>query len=420
MDMLNNNVLHLKAVCVSEQGRHIKLFTLLISCAIIIFLLSAIVTHGSSLKSYLVPDVHDTFMDYFNMLSNMYYGDPYYNHSNYPALCFIFWGIMFEALPTPIVPEYADGFYLRQNMAAMVGFIIVCILCVVTIYELIREKTDSEHLPHRRLLAIVLVFCGPMIFCIERGNILLIAFALTLFFCCFYNSNDTKLRYASYVALSIAAGLKIYPALFGLLAIRGHNFKELCGFVVVGVLFFTIPFFAYGGFNSISDFLSGYIESSDLGRGQGLGYNHSMDSLVNSFLAIIGKYNQYPSVIASAIGLLVGVVAYITSEELWKRVFSLAIICVWVPSFSYTYSLILFIIPLLFYLCDRQINQKYTYTVLFSIILSPLVTPNADFINNVIPYNLPLSVGTLLVNCVLFVMVFTIIKDNVVQRIHSV
>ena len=98
-----------------------------------IFWLVALITRGATLNLYFVPDSNNTYMDYFHMLSNIEGGDPYYQNANYPALPFVIWRVLYRMIPWS--ESNSDGFYLRTNMYADLGFILMLLLCIIIIWE---------------------------------------------------------------------------------------------------------------------------------------------------------------------------------------------------------------------------------------------------------------------------------------------
>lgn len=404
-----------------ERTCHIVIFSFLMVSLLTLFVIANVVTHSEHISSFFVNDSTNTWMDYFNMLANMYWEDPYSNDANYPALSFVFWKVMYYSLPTEETVCFVDGFYLRQNMMACIGAIIVALMCVLVIYSSIRRYVTIHNGCKAWLLPACFLLSGPMLFCLERGNITIMAFAFTLLFFVFYNSPNKKLRYIAYLSLSIAAGIKLYPALFGLLVILNKNKdkNELYHFILMGFALFFVPFFFFNGIESIADFISNYLYSSRVGHGWGLGYNYSFDSIVNTFLAIGGYYHAVPSIVCSITAFVICGVLFVLSKETWKKVLSISLACIWIPSFSFTYTLIFLTIPLLVYLLDSESNRKPHYTIMFAMIMSPSITPFVGFINDSIPWVLPLSYGTMAVNCLIVAVALSVFVEDILSRRSS-
>jgi hypothetical protein len=65
---------------------------------------------------------------------------------------------------------------------------------------------------------------------------------LILIYLRYYNSNSKKLQYMSFFALAMAAGIKIVPAIFGVLLIREKRYRDACICAIIGVFVFFVPF----------------------------------------------------------------------------------------------------------------------------------------------------------------------------------
>ena len=57
------------------------------------------------------------------------------------------------------------------------------------------------------------------------------------------------------LALAAAAGLKLYPAVFGVLYLRERNYKCALRLILYGVLMFVLPAFAFEGIDAITGFI---------------------------------------------------------------------------------------------------------------------------------------------------------------------
>lgn len=63
-------------------------------------------------------------------------------------------------------------------------------------------------------------FSMPFLFAFERGNSVIIAFALIIFYAFTYNIPDKKIKYFSFIALGVVTALKVVPAILGVLLIK--------------------------------------------------------------------------------------------------------------------------------------------------------------------------------------------------------
>ena len=164
-------------------------------------------------------------MDYFHVLANLHFDDPYYEQANYPALCFAFFGVMCRMLPVSNSEEYGDDFYLRTEMVARLGYILFLMVGTMIVWimaQVIVRGTATQ----KNLFAAALLLSGPMLFLLEGGNVLLMVLVFLMAFLVWYDSEHIFCRIIAYVALAAAAAFKIYPTVFGGLVIWKKRYKE--------------------------------------------------------------------------------------------------------------------------------------------------------------------------------------------------
>ena len=135
-------------------------------------------TRSAWINSSFITDHTNTAMDYFNMLAIK---NSYASDANYPAICFVFWKIMRRFIPAYDLAGLNDGFDYRENMVAQLGFIITVFLCIVIMAISVKIKIKGSDTANI-LLTVSLILSGPMLFLLERGNILLIVISLTMLF----------------------------------------------------------------------------------------------------------------------------------------------------------------------------------------------------------------------------------------------
>ena len=395
------------------KQQKVLLVSIIIIFMSLLFVLLAVLTDGAHINGYMCHNPVDTFMDYFNMLALLRNGDPYVNYSNYPPLVFAILQVLFGLIPS----EFHDlgPFELKQNAFAVVTFIIFLIINLFIIIAVVSSfLKDCGKIKY--LFIFALLCSGPFIFTIERGNVILIAIAFTLLFYRLYNSDKFIWRLLSYVALAIAISIKIYPAVFGLLVLSKKRFKEFALLVGISVVLFFVPFFFFGGINDISRMIAGITSSSSSQSSIGSNFNFSF---VNYFSMIEELFHcsiQINNLIFQLLSSLLVLSAYFLSKKEHIRLLSLTFVIIYFPAFSYTYSLLFFIIPLIAFFNDERSMSEAKYqniyfVIFYSLLLSPIYLP---IINQTDLY-FDLSYSYLLLNILvisaLVVMLFLSIKE---------
>ena len=241
-------------------------------------------------------------------------------------------------------------------------YLLFVIISVVGFFECIRVyKNGSEII--RTLTALSLSLSFPIIFTIERGNSILAVIVFVLFYLCFYDHDNRFLRELAFIALAIAAAIKMSPAILGVLLLFEKRWRDAIRTVIYGLLLFFMPFlFFKDGFNNIPLFfrnLSLQLEA----------YKYDSGCTIKGYIIYFSPYFVYDnfetinticSVITVLICILLLLAAFLTKRKC-DRLLYLLLILIILPSHSAMYC-ILYIIPCLVAFlneCDKKTLDKY-------------------------------------------------------------
>ena len=380
----------------------------------VVFWIAALITRGNIINNYFIPDSADTYMDYFNMLANIPGLSPYQYNANYPALPFVFWRVMFRIIP--FYPEQTQGKFLRDTMEAQLGFIIYMIICIILLVELIRYQVKGTQ-KDKIVMVGAIMLSGPIMFTIERGNIILLAFLFTLLFITLYDSESKRKRYIAYFCLALAAAIKIYPAFFGILVLSKKRYKETIDLLLIGIALFIIPFLFFNGSIDFQTMIKGIFISSENTLCLGFGYSDSFSNFIRICAAIAGGYIQDISLVYYLIPLFICAIIYIGNKSIWKRSFSVVLFMIWLPSFSYTYTLIFLIIPLLELLKEKIDKKNLMYLLLLLLTQVLYFLPPIKSVNNLIEgvFDFQLTWGMLIINISLIILAVILALEGIVN-----
>lgn len=304
-------------------------------------------------------DRYDAFMDLYNPMYSMQNGSiplhDFYNENTggYPPLArFILWAIG-NTLPRNLIEAGAKECRI-QSVMLFVLIVIGLLMAVFAIISIMKCR-------HKWLIYLCIVFSAPMVYAIERGNLLLIAFVLALFFTAEFESESKLKRDAAYLALALSAGIKVYPAVYGFLLVSKRKWKEAFQLACVGLSVFLFPFLFTGGFGSFVKFIQ------NLGSFV-TGANNSCDPywLINyrNVLNGISIRLNIPSFPASAVhaSLLMLVALLIASalisDRYWKQSLALTLVLILFPGANVYYSAIFYCIPLLLAFRDEEKDRS--------------------------------------------------------------
>ena len=311
----------------------------------------------------------------------------------------------------PFYPEGNQGKFLRDTMEAQLGFILFMLFCIIALYELIKHLVESEN-SSKIIISIAILFSGSIVFAIERGNIILLSFIFTLLFIRLYDSKSKKIRYLSYFCLAVAAAIKIYPAFFGLLVLNKKRYKEAVDLFIIGLLIFILPFLFFNGSLDFRTMINGILISSSDNVYLGFGYNFSFFNLVRIIIGFSGKFLLDISSIFYIIPVVICFSIYFLSKEIWQKTLAIALFLIWIPAFSYTYTLIFLTIPMLLLLNVAARKVDYFYLILLALTQIPYFLPKIKCIDQLSEngFKFQLTWGMLIINlCILLIAIIVMI-----------
>lgn len=197
----------------------------------------------------------------------------------------------------------------------------------------------------------------PMLYTIERGNILLIAVLAVSIFIFYYDSNCTWKKEITLISLAIAAGIKISPAIFGILLICKKDWNAVFRTICYGLLFFIIPFFFFSGgidnvqqmFLNIKYFLKVYAgDISYIGTGFITTYVKFAKILfADNYYSKIVEFSQLIIAIINILTSLISVTLFLGVfhfKEQWKKVMNITLVLLILPQVSHLYC-VLYLAP---------------------------------------------------------------------------
>ena len=173
--------------------------------------------------------------DYGDLVNSIVFGyghgDCY--HSNYPPFAVM----IIKMLGTFLVgKEEVDGSvnYLVFLFSMLSMFILIMALVALLHYR--KPEIDLR-------LSLLFVFClmisGPVMFAYQRMNVSVLAVALIAVYVLLHDSDNKVSKHIG--ILAVAANLKYYPAVFGLMLLKKRKYKEAVIAFAEGILLFFIP-----------------------------------------------------------------------------------------------------------------------------------------------------------------------------------
>ena len=340
---------------------------------------------------HLSADLNDTFMDFFNSIQ--YGRTPYTRRVIYPPLINVIYGFFGKIVPMSIK---ANGtLAIRASVPGVLVFGLFCMMTAV-VYAIAIAGIKGYTKKEKWFLGLGLCFTLPAVFCLERGNSVWLCVAFTMIFVNWYDSPKKMERGVAILSLAIAAAIKIYPAAFGLLLIRHKKWKEALEAIIAGVLVMFVPFVFFTKENrSVTLWISNIINCNKEFQNIGLGLKLNLSNTMQFFEELWGVgLSGFTTVLTIAILVFDCVmVAFNRKLDEWKAIALLSLLMILIPGFSWTYTMLFIIIPVVVFLSkDNNYKKDYIYLVLFILCLA-LFPPCEQFqafnrINEGIKYRL--------------------------------
>lgn len=355
----------------------------------------------------------DMYMDFFNSIRDAGAEDVYTARNNiYPPLGLLIFKIFGFLIDESLVDLPNKNRVLLQSdqrsMMIYVLFACILILSMSTIINAyvnrLKWENNRKQVSLHTLLSFLMIVSYPVMYCIERGNIIIVSMIFTMFFVFFKDSENKIIRECSYIALAIAAGIKIYPAIFGLMLLFDKKYKEAARLVVYGIIAVLLPFvfFIQPEVASVASnshpMLASIANSNILADG---GNNSSILNIIENLLSFATKKSRlnFSSVsIQNFIFIfdpknttLANVAMFITEgiafaalffvKKRWQQVFLITYLMLNIPSASSSYALTFLIIPFIMFIYDDAGNGysetkrpeiDWVYILCFALLLTPL------------------------------------------------
>lgn len=355
-----------------------RIYYFIIPTLLFVFLIGNYLTAGTFFRELFYKIENDFALDFHVFLSESVLNNYCYIENNQgfnPPLIKIISLFIYRSFS----PEYQLMFEqssiyntqqdIRLIVQAMLPFIFFIIIGMVLLCLIVFSHKTGNLFERWYYVFLASVNIG-IVFAIERGNYVIIAVPLSLFFVLNYNSNNKYIKEFSLISLAVAAGLKVYPCLLGVLLLKNKMWKESMRTIFYGCVTLFGPFVFYGGFAGIIGFLSGLKgtgeTSSRLGTLNMTSFFYTMLNMAKVPKSEIILQMGYLKIFAILL-LLLAIVCLFTFKEEWKVVLMTVLLMILYSGTAHTYMLAFLIIPI-FLFFNKEHNSSslnYIYLILF-------------------------------------------------------
>jgi len=351
--------------------------------ALLYLVIFGIVTNEAPYK-FLIYSYGNTMIgDFWMCVQDNLTMQPYINNSSYPALACLIFG--FFAKQIPVESNGGFNFSAPANNILFFAYMLVTISVFINLLNSYKAGNQFE----KAFFGIIILLSAPYIYMFERGNLIFVALLFSMAYVFGKDSKNKYVRELSYICLGIAAALKIYPAVLGLLLIKDKNYKAAVRTTLYGIAFFVIPFFAYGGISDMYRMYTNIRFAENQFAGTGVGGKVNLSSTLSVIIGLCGIDYMAPIIqklfaVLPYIYMIVAVIACMFHKSKWKVYTLLVSMIILVPSFSFVYTLIFFIIPLISFLDTKEDRTWIDWACLicFVAIMVPIVHNPTELLKN--------------------------------------
>ena len=254
------------------------------------------ISHGDLFPKIFYKDIYDTGMDFFHSIEYVRGRSPYeLFHTLYPPLANLFFYLLYRFVPLSQSSQWADTFsggiearrtsidlrVWQPTLMLFIGFIaLTAIALVFLVPNILGRSAKSE------MVGLCMVLSYGVIKTYERGNIVIIAVLCCMFFVAYKDSANPYLKELALIALAIGFGLKIYPAVFGILLIYEKEYFKAARTVLYGLIAFIAPLFVFhGGISNLSFVINKLLAYGGPSTSSSSGY--SFDKILTSIVLML-------------------------------------------------------------------------------------------------------------------------------------
>lgn len=364
------------------------LFLIISFTGTVLYLLILLMTGGKGASWLAMENNFDNFLtDHFRHIafsSDMQHF--YFNtqDATFPPFAYLLYYLLYRINPDSwAVNQWRECRDYQYNMLVY----IILIILVVLIFQLVVDKHLTRFGREKNcLFVIAVVLSAPMMAgALERGNISFLTAVMLLAALLLKDSDKAWKREMALLLIAAASGLKLYPAIFGVIYIVEKRYKEGIRLTVYGLIVFLVPFIFCGGIPGLIQ----YIRILFFFENQGYRSWTNVRNYLLSISDLLGQYDRSAYFvkyfkIAENLYLILCILSMFRTKEKWKySLYTSGIMALYVP-YSYRYTSVYMLIPAVMYFAQEEDKQKRIYSVLFALTFTipvyGLITPlAADF-----------------------------------------
>lgn len=357
-----------------EKNIYFAIFLLIESIVFILFSAYNLYKHGKPLNLLMLSS-DSQFGDFFMHIgyASAPIGTNIYAFSAdacFPPLAYTMYGILARITgyraENPI--DTTAHMNVGNNLTIYLIYTIVCIVLLLYAISLFQNKYNVKN---QVLFPCLLIVSYPFaLSSLQRGNSVLLV-AILLCIALSWRDDKSKIKQEmAMVIIAVCAGLKIYPAIFGLLYLKERRYWQTLRLVIYGIIFFFVPFLWFGGIDGMRSFFETLFILN------GVVHLSSVQGISNKILQIFGIDSPTTLFVIQQLFLIISLIGFFLCKSKWGEVLLLSGLMTMYISSSWMYTCVYMLPPLLMFFKETNKGSakidlyKLIYTALFSVIFS--------------------------------------------------
>lgn len=341
----------------------------LFSAGSVAMLLSLVISRGEFLERIVYNFSH--FVDFYDHVRrfyldlNMVYDEGM--HASFPPLAYILYYFVACILYKDNVGKPDE---LSKSGSGMLVFSMFLVVFTALFFSIFLSMCKLKKEGMKKCLAVMLLISYPFWLAIERGNMSLLVLLILMLAITWKDSETRWKKEMALILFAIAAGLKLYPAIFGILYLTERRFREAGRLVLYGLFFFFAPFVFFHGIDGFKAF---YRNISAVGSGATGVTIVGLVGRIGEKLGVgLAKGHMLGKWISYAYFLVVIVICFF-SKKAWKKILLLTSLMIIFVAASGTYCLIYTVIPFICFVNEMSTKEyfcvlDYIHAILFSLV----------------------------------------------------
>jgi len=331
------------------------LFTTISMIGILLFFVYGFFS-GSSAFDWLVirNDPGEHFKDYFTHVA--FVADPQNLYSRatgewgtFPPFVYLLFYFLFRLTARDgFVPD--NRFELMESDHAFTVFLYFWFFVLLLIVYAISIWVKGSH--KKRLIACLLLSVPFIGGGMERANSIMLVMPLLLISLKWRYSDSKLLREIALLLIAFCVGIKIYPAVIGLLYLKECRWKEALRLTLYGLLVFFLPFFCFGGISAFNLWFSNVRQT--LGMIFDIGRVEYIRGLICSLSYLFTRReNVFLAQVVPTVFVLFMLILAVFSGNRYRTVFYICCIMTFYPYNAHRYTLCYLAIPLIIFVAEH-------------------------------------------------------------------